>query len=139
MPQHTPSVIRTFKLQRDGDVSGVSGTGIVAEGAEFTNGMVAMTWLSPHPTVTVFANMRTLDLVHGHEGRTHVVFNDSPESVKMLSPDAIKELLADEKAIGQAYFESAKQKICALLREFKRERRRPEFDEGDIMAVTLDE
>lgn len=34
-------MIRTFKLNRKVDVTGVSGTGIVAEGTEFSNGRVS--------------------------------------------------------------------------------------------------
>lgn len=70
------SSMRRFKLVRDEDVHGNSGTGHVAEGVEFTNGMVAMTWLSPVRTFTVFDNIKSVELLHGHEGRTHVQFID---------------------------------------------------------------
>ena len=39
--------MRRFYMQRNKDVSGLSGTGIVAEGVVFTNGFVALTWLTP--------------------------------------------------------------------------------------------
>ena len=37
---------RRFELHRDDDVSGVSGTGVVAEGVLFSSGRVALEWLS---------------------------------------------------------------------------------------------
>ena len=36
--------MRRFLLERIEDVSGVAGTGWVAEGIQFTNGCVALTW-----------------------------------------------------------------------------------------------
>ena len=40
--------MRLFKLQRKVDCSGVSGTGVVAEGVEFDDGQVALRWLTAH-------------------------------------------------------------------------------------------
>jgi hypothetical protein len=37
--------MRLFSLVRDEDVSGISGTGPIAEGVEFTDGSVALRWL----------------------------------------------------------------------------------------------
>ena len=45
---------RRFQLHRVEDVTGVSGTGIVAEGVEFSGGVVALRWLSEWPTSVVF-------------------------------------------------------------------------------------
>ena len=50
---YSPS-LRPFWLVRDTDVSGISGTGVVAEGVEFSSGVVALTWLSAWPTSVVF-------------------------------------------------------------------------------------
>jgi hypothetical protein len=69
---------RAFVLQRDEDVTGVSGTGVVAQGVEFADGTVALRWLSAWPTSVVFHD-RGLDAVravHGHDGRTRIVFAD---------------------------------------------------------------
>jgi len=67
---------KRFYLQRNEDVSGLSGTGIVAEGIEFINGLVALSWLSPHPGVIVYPSMRQIEELHGHEGKTLVVWVD---------------------------------------------------------------
>lgn len=69
---------RRFKLQRDTDVTGVSGTGAVAEGVEFSNGVVALHWVSDFPTSVVFHHrgMESVVAVHGHGGATKVVWLD---------------------------------------------------------------
>ena len=63
---------RRFILRRHEDVSGISGTGIVADGVEFMNGMVAISWRSPHACVNVYHSMRTVTELHGHQNRTEV-------------------------------------------------------------------
>jgi len=48
--------MKKFYLLRHEDVHNNSGTGIVAEGVIFDNGMGAMTWLTDEPTVTTFCS-----------------------------------------------------------------------------------
>ncbi len=74
--------MKTFYLLRKEDVSGTSGTGVVAEGAIFDNGMVAMTWLSQFPTVTMFPNVKTVMQIHSHEGRTVMVVEGRKRDAK---------------------------------------------------------
>lgn len=69
---------RRFVLERDEDVHGKSGTGVVAEGCEFENGWVALTWVSPYSSGTFFSSIHNLKHLHGHEGRTRVVWIDPP-------------------------------------------------------------
>ena len=69
-----PIRAKLFYLQRDKDLSGVSGTGRVADGVEFANGMCALSFHSEYPHCNVYANMRALLEVHGHEGATRVIF-----------------------------------------------------------------
>lgn len=67
--------MRTFHLQRDEDVSGKSGTGVVAEGIEFSDGVVALHWQGEWPSSVVFyEGIEAVEHLHGHEGRTHVVW-----------------------------------------------------------------
>lgn len=68
--------MRRFYLERTEDESGVSGTGKVAEGVEFEDGAVAMQWLSHKTSITFFRNIRNLKSIHGHGGKTKVVFID---------------------------------------------------------------
>ena len=69
---------RRFELHRTEDVTGVSGTGMVAEGIEFTDGVVALRWRSAWPTSVVFHDkgMAAVEAVHGHSGSTQIVWLD---------------------------------------------------------------
>lgn len=67
--------VKTFFLNRKVDLTGVSGTGRVAEGVVFSNGWVALSWLSQQPSVTVFASIEEVEIVHGHGGSTDIVFD----------------------------------------------------------------
>lgn len=70
------STARLFTLVRETDVSGTSGTGVVAEGVEWSNGRVTISWLSPIPTQESLDNIAAVDKIHGHDGRTRVVFKE---------------------------------------------------------------
>lgn len=68
---------RRFELHRDTDHTGVSGTGVVAEGVLFRNGNVVVSWLGEHATVTTYPQgMATVEAVHGHGGSTRIVWID---------------------------------------------------------------
>lgn len=68
---------RRFRLVRDVDVSGVSGTGAVAEGVEFSNGQVALSWHGEWPSVTVHERgIESVEKVHGHGGLTRIEWLD---------------------------------------------------------------
>jgi hypothetical protein len=67
---------RRFEMHRDHDVSGVSGTGVVAEGVEFTDGTVAIRWLTEHGSTVAWADLEAAKKVHGHDGKTRFVFLD---------------------------------------------------------------
>lgn len=71
--------MRTFKLVRDEDISGISGVGLVAEGVVFHDGKALMEWFGEYPTVTEFPNIDAVIAIHGHDGKTRVVFDDEME------------------------------------------------------------
>lgn len=72
--------MRRFVLERVVDVSGVSGVGKVAEGIEFTDGVVVLHWTSQWPSSVVHYDrgMDSVRHVHGHDGKTNIVFLDEP-------------------------------------------------------------
>lgn len=76
--------MKTFYLNRLEDLHGHSGLGTVAEGVIFNNGMVAMTWISPWPTVTTFPNVKTVERLHGHDGRTVLVIEGRRKDLKQF-------------------------------------------------------
>lgn len=65
-----------FWLDRRVDASGVSGTGIVAEGYEFSDGVVALRWMSDKQSTAIYDNMNDLIAIHGHGGKTNIVRAD---------------------------------------------------------------
>ncbi len=81
---------RQFALHRDVDVSGVSGTGIVATGIEFVDpadvvfpdgvvlrlppGWCRVTWHSDHPSTVLWPSVEDAMAVHGHGGATRIVW-----------------------------------------------------------------
>jgi hypothetical protein len=67
---------RRFRLVRHHDVSGVSGTGPVAEGVQFTDGAVALRWYGDYPTTTVWDGIESVVAIHGHGGATVVEWLD---------------------------------------------------------------
>lgn len=82
-----------FVLVRDVDVTGVSGTGIVAEGVWWPNGdVVALRWTSEWPTSVVFHDrgIESVKAIHGHGGATRIVWLDP------LPYDVLKNEHSDE-------------------------------------------
>lgn len=65
---------RPFALERTTDVSGLSGTGRVAEGVEFVDGRVVMVWQSEQPSAALYSSIRMVERIHGHDGASRVVF-----------------------------------------------------------------
>lgn len=74
--------MRRFHFLRLKDASGVSGVGIVAEGILFSNGKVALEWLSSHASTAIYDSITDVELIHGHEGMTKIVFDDEEEIKK---------------------------------------------------------
>jgi len=68
--------MRTFDLVRTEDESGVSGVGMVAEGVEFTDGTVALRWKSDTACTGIYDSIDHVTVVHGHGGKTQVVYHD---------------------------------------------------------------
>ncbi len=68
--------MKTFTLERDEDETGISGTGTVAEGIEFTDGTVALKWVvGEHRSVVYWpGGMNAVDAIHGHNGKTRIVY-----------------------------------------------------------------
>lgn len=68
--------MRTFVLNRTEDESGISGTGIVAEGVEFDCGKVVMCWRTHISSVVLYDNIKAVEKIHSHGGKTRIVWRD---------------------------------------------------------------
>ncbi|WP_051105648.1 hypothetical protein [Parafrankia discariae] len=80
-PAGTRTTSRRFELHRDTDVSGVSGVGIVAHGVEWPDGTASVYWragAAGYASAVFWPDgLRAVDTVHGHNGRTRIVWLDA--------------------------------------------------------------
>lgn len=74
--------MRDFLLIRKKDVTGRSGTGVVAEGTIFQDGQAVLKWLREPYALGIFASIEELLSVHGHEGSTIVQFVDKQMAIE---------------------------------------------------------
>lgn len=74
-------MLRQFILVRHKDLTGTSGTGIVAEGVVFEDGQAVLKWLRKPYSLGVYPSLKNLLDVHGHEGNTQVRFLQSRQAI----------------------------------------------------------
>ena len=75
--------MRRFILFRIKDATGVSGTGVVAEGTVFTDGLSVIHWLREPYAMSVYPTLYDVIAVHGHEGGTQITFIDENEMTQL--------------------------------------------------------
>lgn len=68
--------MRRFELHRKIDVSGISGTGVVAEGVLWSDGTVSVRWRGARPSIVFWGSFEDVEAIHGHNGATEVVWLD---------------------------------------------------------------
>ena len=71
--------VKPFYLYRHEDASGLSGVGVVAVGAVFPNGQVVFQWVTYRSSMEIYASMDNLTEVHGHGGKTEVIYGEPSE------------------------------------------------------------
>jgi len=92
-------MIRLGVFLREEDESGVSGTGIVADIIEYPDGWCVAHWRSNMPSTNVYPNVKALSAVHGHGGKTKVVWIaeiDAPKDAEHLQ-EVVEELREEEQ------------------------------------------
>lgn len=68
----------TFELHRDEDETGISGTGVVAQGVVWADGTVAMRWIvGEHRSTVIWPDIDAVEAIHGHGGRTRIVWREA--------------------------------------------------------------
>jgi hypothetical protein len=77
---------RVFYLYRYDDVSGVSGTGLVAEGVLFSTGKVALTWRTGLSSVTVYDSLKIAKDIHTHKGKSDFFWQEDCKIVWGADP-----------------------------------------------------
>jgi hypothetical protein len=81
---NSPPNLRVFQLLRDEDPSGVSGVGQVAVGVMFPSGKIVLEWLGSHNTFGIYDDLKRVEHIHGHGGKTRIVFTRSAIPYKAL-------------------------------------------------------
>src|SRR5215469_2509889 len=74
LAESSPPKLRVFHLLRDEDPSGVSGVGRVAVGVVFPSGKVVLEWFGSHNTLGIYDDLNRVEYIHGHGGKTRIVF-----------------------------------------------------------------
>lgn len=72
--------MKRFYLQRVQDASGVSGTGIVAEGCQFDTNWCSLVWFGTKSAMSWYPDIATVEAIHGHGGMTQVVWVDTEDT-----------------------------------------------------------
>lgn len=70
---------RGFILRRTEDVTGLSGVGDVAEGTQFHDGQCVLSWFGRFHSLEIHPSIEQVEILHGHGGRTLVVWLDGGE------------------------------------------------------------
>lgn len=65
---------------REVDVTGISGTGVVIEGIQFSDGVCAIRWMTDMPSTTHHDCIDNVVAVHGHNGQTRLEWMDEVSS-----------------------------------------------------------
>ncbi|MCT9145372.1 hypothetical protein [Streptomyces violarus] len=69
-----------FVLRRRRDISGISGLGDVADGVLWPDGTAAVRWRGEHPSTVHWDRGRaSVEMIHGHQGATEIVFVDQDD------------------------------------------------------------
>lgn len=71
--------MRRFHLDRLVDVSGVSGTGIIADGVLCPDGQVVLSWRGRFHTLEICPTLEAVLEIHGHHGATKLEWLDKED------------------------------------------------------------
>ena len=84
---------KKFFLNRKIDETGMSGTGIVAEGVLLPNKIAVMWWLVPPFTVSIYSSIQELEKLHSHgKGTTEVLFKRRGIKPSHISFDEVEDV-----------------------------------------------
>lgn len=70
--------MKRFVLRREVDVSGISGTGLVAEGVQFSDGTCVIRWCGERASTVVWPSLDDVIAIHGHGGATQIEWVGDP-------------------------------------------------------------
>ena len=90
MVDRAPQGMRGFVMRREFDCSGVSGTGTVLEGVEFSTGVVVIHWLTPPPrgSISVFDSLEQFLSIHVRPHPTNHTIIDFEDGERLVCADS---------------------------------------------------
>lgn len=74
---------RLFHLQRTTDITGVSGTGRVADGVLWPDRTVSIRWRGDRPSTVFWDRLEDAEQVHGHGGATRIIWDDDQQTQRL--------------------------------------------------------
>lgn len=87
---------RRFHLHRTIDVTGVSGTGHVADGVQWPDGSASVRWRGDRPSTVWWASFADVQHVHGHGGNTIIVWDDGEDGYTPPPPGSDRDALPED-------------------------------------------
>lgn len=73
--------MKIYRLIRTEDVTGISGSGYIADVVEFDNGKVVVSWRGDVTSIAVYDSLEMAERIHGHNGKTvfeeQILFNST--------------------------------------------------------------
>ncbi len=86
--------MKPFLMIRTEDETGISGTGVVAEGVVFLDGTVVIRWQTrnAHHSTVVWGSIEDVLAIHGHNGKTQLHFYGdgvTAEGLHLVFPEPI--------------------------------------------------
>lgn len=131
--------MRRFQLVRHEDVTGLSGTGVVADGVQFDDGKVVTRWRADIAQTCVWDSIEHVKAIHGHAGATTVRWIDTDIDalrLRFLGPtdDVVESAVEEiERLRGEIRRrdEEGRERTAAGLRE----RNRADRAEAKVEAV----
>ncbi|MGW5529431.1 hypothetical protein [Streptomyces xanthochromogenes] len=94
---------RRFHLLRHRDVSGISGTGIVALGVRWPDGTASVRWLGDKPSTVHWDHFTDAEAVHGHAGATEIVWDDDAPPPEAWDGEAVRRAIQEDVNRAAAY------------------------------------
>ncbi|WP_051425754.1 hypothetical protein [Jiangella gansuensis] len=93
-PAHLP---HRFALHRRYDLTGISGTGLVAYGTQYPSGRVTLAWCcSDIQSIAVYDTIDDIERIHGHGGLTEIRWIDPPNHADTTHNDLTPTALTSE-------------------------------------------
>ncbi len=137
----TQTKMRRFYVVRKEDETGVSGTGIVAEGVVFWDGTCVIKWTTDTSSIGIYKSHVEMIHLHGHGGRTVIKWIDekSQQEESNIDPEVEEETKTKEEEEEDKLDKVAKelQKATKMFEDIKNGVKLPPSAEAGLESVNF--